>query len=147
MEEAKAEERFNESVLQIGREYFGEYLSELSRQRQGNLLLASVFAILLSYTFIKPTGGGIAGINVEILHVDALPLLAGAVTTYYLILYSIGVFQDWQYYFLRIGTTMDFQRRLEVGLDNQLKNQKGPALVQQYQKNLPLHLFENFPDV
>jgi hypothetical protein len=89
---------FYEAIASIGKELFGEYLSDLSRKRQTNLLVSSIIATLLSYAIVKPSEATITGIKINFLNTQILPILAGCVCLYFLIIYGIGVLQDWQYY-------------------------------------------------
>ena len=108
MEQKKdLEQPFYILVSNIGKELFAEFLSDLSRKRQSNLLVSSVIAILISFTILKPVEASISGIKIEFVNIQAFPLLAGAVCIYLLIIYGIGVLQDWQYYQYRQIPTFD----------------------------------------
>lgn len=89
---------FADQVSQLGSDIFQDPIGELTRKRQNYLLLASVAAILLSLTVIKPIEGDFSILKVTISNPDVITLLAGCITTYFVVVYGIGVFQDMAIY-------------------------------------------------
>jgi hypothetical protein len=107
------EQNFFETIASIGKELFSEYLTDLTRKRQANLLVSSIIAILLSYTVVKPVEATITGLKINFVNTQILPLLAGMVCIYFLAIYGIGVLQDWQYYQYRQMPTFEGIRKIQ----------------------------------
>jgi len=89
---------FADQVSQLGSDIFQDPIGGLTRKRQNYLLLASVVAILLSLTVIKPIEGDFSILKFTISNPDVITLLAGCITTYFVVVYGISIFQDMAIY-------------------------------------------------
>ena len=70
-------------------------LSDLTRRRQGILLIVASVTLLLSYAVVAPGSAEVLGVNLKLERPDVLPALCGLVTAYFLVLYLLGVYADW----------------------------------------------------
>ena len=70
-------------------------LSDLTRRRQGLLLIVASVTLLLSYAVVEPGSADVLGVNLKLERPDVLPALCGLVTAYFLVLYLLGVYADW----------------------------------------------------
>ena len=70
-------------------------LSDLTRRRQGILLIVASVTLLLSYAVVAPGSAEVLGVNLKLERPEVLPALCGLVTAYFLVLYLLGVYADW----------------------------------------------------
>ena len=76
-------------------ELLADPLSDLTRRRQGLLLIVASVTLLLSYAVVEPGSADVLGVNLKLERPDVLPALCGLVTAYFLVLYLLGVYADW----------------------------------------------------
>lgn len=93
---------YYEKLAKASQELYADYLSDLTRKRQGYLLLCSVITILVAYAFIQPTGGSLIVDFIIPSNFEVSRIVAGALSLYFLILYLGGVLQDRNAYLLRV---------------------------------------------
>ena len=89
-----------QKMTEVGTELQRDPLSELSRTRQKWLLIASFVTILLAVEVASPEKGMFPGVRFDIQKPELTLLIAGIVTIYLIILYSLTVWQDrrtWKY--------------------------------------------------
>lgn len=97
MDEKDSDKNYIEILSALQKNLFRDFLSELSRKRQLSLLLTAVITILISFTLITPIETTLGGIKFSFTNIQILPILSGAISLYFLLLYIAGIFQDWEY--------------------------------------------------
>lgn len=90
------DDEYFELLSEYGKSVFNEFLSDLSRQRQNNLLASALITILLSLSIVGNVETEIFGLKFTFNDIKIIPIVARAVCTYFFTIYLVGVFQDWQ---------------------------------------------------
>lgn len=80
-----------------GKSAFKELMSDLSRKRQTNLLATALITILLSFSIVGIVETEFFGLKFTFSDIKIIPAVTGAVCIYFLSIYLVGVFQDWQH--------------------------------------------------
>jgi len=90
------DDEYFELVSEYGKSAFVELISNVSRQRQTNLLISAVITILLSFSIVGNVETEFFGLKFTFIDIKIIPGVTGAVCLYFLSTYLVGVFQDWQ---------------------------------------------------
>ena len=91
------DKNYIETVANLGKNLFRDFLGELTRKRQSFLLTASIITILISLAIATPIETSLIGIKFSFANTQILPLLLGSISLYFLLLYIASVIQDLQY--------------------------------------------------
>lgn len=91
------DDEYIELLSEYGKTTFRELISDLSRQRQTNLLVSALITILLSFSIVGIVETEFFGLKFAFTDPDIIPMVTGAICFYFLLTYLVGVFQDWQH--------------------------------------------------
>lgn len=91
------DDEYFEVLSEYGKSVFNELVSDLSRQRQTNLLVSALVTILLSFSIVGNVETEFFGLKFTFADIKIIPAITGSVCLYFLSIYLVSVFQDWQH--------------------------------------------------
>ena len=120
----KFDEYYFDSLSSVGKEFFSEFLSELTRKRQTAVLISAFIAILVSFTLVSPTETDVAGIKFSFINSSVINPLAGVVCVYFLLVYVISVLQDLELHRYRTMPFLFRQEQIAHRVENEIKERE-----------------------
>jgi hypothetical protein len=91
------DDEYFELLSEYGKSTFRELISDLSRQRQTNLLVSALITILLTFSIVGNVETEFFGLKFVFTNPNIIPIVTGAICFYFLLTYLVGVYQDWQH--------------------------------------------------